>query len=115
MKNIKKLLNSQNSFTNEVRLKNPKKGLAADYGGSRSAAIHIFCIACIGSRQEANKCQSYSCPIWRYRPGAGKNDIGKNIPTMGEYREAIDYMDKNDGRVIQGRKLGLSKHKVEEE
>jgi hypothetical protein len=114
MTNIKKLINGQNSFTNQVRLKHPKKGFAADYGGSRSAAIDIFCIACIGSSNEAKGCKSYTCPLWRYRPGSDKSLPPKGIPSKEEYKEAIDYMEKNDGRVIQGRKLGLSKHNIEE-
>jgi len=37
----------KNCTENDVRVKNPKDGFKADYEGSRSAAIEIFCTSCL--------------------------------------------------------------------
>lgn len=37
--------------------------------GSRKEAIHLQCIACAGSSQEARKCSATYCFLHPYRPG----------------------------------------------
>jgi len=37
--------------------------------GSRKEAIHLHCISCAGSSQEARKCLASYCFLHPYRPG----------------------------------------------
>ena len=38
--------------------------------GSRQAAIHLFCLECMGgSSAEARACEVSDCPVWPFRPG----------------------------------------------
>lgn len=76
---------------NEIRLKRPKLGYKADHCGSRTAAIHLFCISCVGGdRVEAAKCQSLSCPLWQFRPGRKKGKTPEGIPSKQQYTEMIN-------------------------
>ena len=38
-------------------------------GNSRQAAMHAFCLECMGwQREEVRVCTSYACPLFPYRP-----------------------------------------------
>lgn len=53
----------------ELRIKTPGKARGADFEGSRTNAIHLFCYQCMGgSKKDAGGCESYTCPLWQYRP-----------------------------------------------
>jgi hypothetical protein len=97
----------RNCTENDVRVKNPKDGFKADYEGSRSSAIELFCTSCMGgSRADARSCKSYVCPLWRYRPGSDKAEApAGNIPSKKEYEALIAKMEASDGRVAQGKRL----------
>jgi hypothetical protein len=97
----------KNCTENDVRVKNPKDGIKADYEGSRSAAIEIFCTSCFGgSRSDARNCKSYVCPLWRYRPGSDKSEAPNgHIPSKTEYETLINKLEVSDGRVAQGKRL----------
>lgn len=44
-------------------------------GQSKAAAIHSFCLECMGwQREEVRLCTSNACPLWRYRPYGGPQD-----------------------------------------
>ena len=99
---------------NTVRLKNPKEALSADYGGSRSAAIELFCESCMGgSRSEASNCKAYTCNLWKYRPGSSKHDSPPpgNIPSKEEIEKAISKIPINEARKAWGAKLGAMRKK----
>ena len=97
----------KNCTENDVRVKNPKDGIKADYEGSRSSAIEIFCTSCFGgSRSDARNCKSYVCPLWRYRPGSDKSEAPNgHIPSKTEYETLINKLEVPDGRVAQGKRL----------
>lgn len=105
----------KNNLENEIRLKHPKNAKLADYGGSRSAAIDLFCHICIGSPQEAKKCISYTCPIWKYRPGNDGSPAPKGtIPPLEEYNRLLEKLEVSDKRVAHGKKLAeMRKSKLE--
>lgn len=50
----------------------PARALKIYYGGGRKDAITEMCIGCVGTSQEAAKCQCDDCPLWTFRPGASK-------------------------------------------
>ena len=81
----------KNCVENDVRLKIPKTALLADYENSRRAAIHLFCVSCLGgSAVEASRCESYTCPLWPFRP-KGKNSKRPDgyIPTKQQYEDKL--------------------------
>lgn len=44
-------------------------------GQSRAAAIHSFCLECVGwQREEVRQCTAYACPLFPYRPYGGAQD-----------------------------------------
>jgi hypothetical protein len=48
-------------------------------GQSRAAAIHAFCLECMGwQRQEVKLCTSYACPLFPYRPYKGQDDCAES-------------------------------------
>jgi hypothetical protein len=53
----------------ELREKNP--GLSARArGGSRQAAIRLFCLECMGGyRPEIKRCTDRECALWSFRMG----------------------------------------------
>jgi len=59
------------SKTNEqiLREKWPERAQKAA-NGSRKEAIYLMCINCIGSAQEARKCEATDCFLHPYRPGS---------------------------------------------
>ena len=66
-------MNYKDCKTNEqyLRAKWPERAAKAA-NGSRKEAIHMMCINCIGSSQEARKCTDTQCFLYPYRPGADK-------------------------------------------
>jgi len=102
---------------NDVRLKSPNEALSADYGGSRSSAIELMCESCFGgSRSEASKCKSYTCPLWKFRPGGSKHDVVPkgHIPSKEDLEEAIRKIPISEARKAWGAKLGAMKRKDKE-
>ena len=57
----------------------PARALKVYYGGSRSAAITEMCISCVGTSQEAKKCECTDCPLWMFRPGASKGQVPDHV------------------------------------
>lgn len=82
----------------EVRLKYPKSGYQCDYKNSRNHAIRLFCLACMGeSISTVSACKSYSCPLWKFRPGTGSKILPKGIiPDESKYQELM--VAKSKGR-----------------
>ena len=61
---------SQQSMRDELRETRP--GMAARAaGGSRKAAIRLFCLECCGGQQaEVRRCPAADCFLYGYRMGA---------------------------------------------
>jgi|SRR5689334_7588030 len=90
---------------NEVRVTRPQLGHKADYCGSRTAAIHAFCLSCMGgSRADVVACVSHTCPLWQFRPGGKKGVQPPGIPTEAQYKEMIDA-SVSDAQREAGRRL----------
>lgn len=90
---------------NEVRVSRPQLGLKGDYCGGRTAAIHMFCLSCMGgNRSDVVACNSYSCSLWQFRPGSKKGVRPPGIPTEEQYKEMIDASVSAKQRAA-GRKL----------
>jgi len=88
-----------------MRVSRPQLGCKADYEGSRTAAIHLFCLTCMGgSRAEVVACQSFSCPLWQFRPGRTKGKLPPGLPTEAQYNEMIDA-SVSDKQRQAGKKL----------
>lgn len=48
-------------------------------GKSKAAAIHAFCLECMGwQREEVRLCTSPACPLFPYRPYGGDTDAGSS-------------------------------------
>lgn len=48
-------------------------------GKSKAAAIHAFCLECMGwQREEVRLCTSPACPLFPYRPYSGDKDAGSS-------------------------------------
>lgn len=104
MKKIKKYQLSPR-VENEVRVSRPQLGYKADYCGSRTAAIQVFCLSCMGgSRNDVVACQSFSCPLWQFRPGGKKGILPPGIPSEAQYQEMIDA-SVSDAQREAGKKL----------
>ena len=103
---------------NTVRLSDPKAAMSADYEGSRSAAIDLFCESCMGGQKSLVKdCKAYTCNLWKYRPGGeGKHSFPPNgsIPTKEDLEEAIRKIPISEARKEWGAKLGAMKRKSKE-
>lgn len=85
------MLNHKNTLAYELRLKHPRRGIQADYKNGRTAAIELFCLECMGGQPGlVSNCQSFRCPLWRFRPGSSKlvRPIGC-VPTEEEYKELL--------------------------
>ena len=77
-------------LANKIRLKRPGQAIAADYNNSRKAAIYLFCAECVGgSSSEARKCDIQVCPLWLYRPGAGKKKRKDGIVPSLEHLNSL--------------------------
>lgn len=87
-----------------LRRKYPAVGRKADHENSRSNAIKLFCLGCVGgSRSEVASCTGYDCPLWPFRPygdtGARPDGV---VPTADEYREWAPDGDGAFGRDTEG-------------
>ena len=105
-------MNPKETLEYDLRLKNPTRGLETDYGGSRSSAIDLFCLACMGaSIGSVSYCKSYTCSLWRFRPGSGKTDRPDGtVPTKEEYEKLIESK-KTPEKIEAGKKLSKSNKK----
>jgi hypothetical protein len=84
--------NLPQTVENDVRVARPNLGLKADHKNSRSAAIQLFCISCMGgSRKDAAECKSYDCPLWalEFKATRGERPAGI-VPTEKQYEELIE-------------------------
>jgi hypothetical protein len=107
MKPSKKIdrLGIRQCVENEVRVARPQLGCKADYSGSRTAAIHTFCLSCMGgNRADVVACQSFVCPLWQFRPGSEKGTRPPGIPTREQYQTMINA-SVSDAQREAGRKL----------
>ena len=98
--------NLPGTVENDVRVARPNLGLKADHQNSRSAAIQLFCISCMGgNRKDAAECKSYNCPLWalEFKSTRGKRPEG-SVPTEKQYEELIDST-VSDAKREAGRKL----------
>lgn len=85
-----------------IRRKRPSRAYEVDYKNGRKAAIDLNCFNCVGltktdgiSIADVEKCDSYECFFWRYRPGKGTRVLPKGtVPTAKEYLDAIKKEDK---------------------
>ena len=98
---------------NTVRFSDPKAAMSCDYEGSRSAAIDLFCEACMGGQKSLVKeCKAFTCFLWKYRPGGdGKHSTppAGNIPSKAELEKAIEKIPISLARKEWGKKLGEMK------
>lgn len=77
----------------------PRRVERVIYERSRTAAVEAKCVdCCAGSRSEAKKCVAYSCPLWPYRPGAGRN---ARIPNKIPDRDLLVKMKSHDPRTFK--------------
>lgn len=107
MKPSKKIeqLGLVNRLEIEMRIQHPQRGQKADYAGSRTAAIQLFCLSCMGGcRADVVTCKSFSCPLWQFRPGSKKGVRPPGIPTAAQYKEMIDKKVSDKQRAA-GKKL----------
>lgn len=81
-----------NRFELEMRQKYPKSGYNCDYKNSKSHAIRLFCLTCMGgSVSLVSSCKSYDCPLWKHRPNAATIKLPDGIiPTQEEYKTLIE-------------------------
>jgi hypothetical protein len=89
IENKLKKLGLSHTVENEVRVKRPQLCFKADYGKSRSAAIQMFCIICMGdNRTDAAHCKSYDCPLWslEFKKTRGLRPKGY-VPTEEQYQD----------------------------
>ena len=98
----------------EIRRKRPKLGFRTDYKHSRTAAIHLFCIMCMGgNREEAKACECYDCPLWQFRPGSKNAIVPEGIlPPKDEYNQLINR-NISTKRIERGKQLGNTRKKAQ--
>ena len=83
-----------NTVENELRIKYPSLGYKVDYKRSRSAAIKLMCISCMGgSIAQVKQCKSTTCPLWSYRPGNNKIR-SKTVPNEQFYVKAMELSNR---------------------
>ena len=96
-------------YANDIRLKKPSKALKADYGNSRSEAIHLMCLCCSeGTAKSVRECTDQVCPLFQYRA----NNITKIALTAIPSRDVLEELKESkisDAKREQGRKLGQRK------
>ena len=86
----------------------PTRALKIYYGGGRKDAIYENCISCVGSSQEAKKCECTDCPMWCFRPGAEKGEVPAFVPPKAEL-EALAESKVSDEVRANARKMGESR------
>jgi hypothetical protein len=91
---------------NDIRISRPQLGLKADYKNSRSAAIQLFCISCMGgSRSDAAKCTSYVCPLWPLEFKSSRGNRPENVVPSREQYETMIGDSVSDKQREAGRRL----------
>ena len=68
----------------------PARALKVYFKGSRSSAITEMCISCVGTSQEAKRCECLDCPLWPFRPGAVKGQVPEHVPSADELAKLAD-------------------------
>ncbi len=75
-------------------------------GQSRKAAMHAFCLECMGwAREEIKVCTSPACPLYPYRPYCNPQDTseGEDIDAESSIAENPDC-DSHVGEIADGTK-----------
>jgi hypothetical protein len=102
----------------------PARALKIYYGGGRKDAITEMCISCVGTSQEAGKCQCLECPLWTFRPGASKGawdeatqsfkpcDIPSFVPPKEQLQQLAEA-NVSDAVREHARKLGNSRKGID--
>jgi len=84
-------------YVNQLRRSCPAMGFRADYGGSRVAAIRMFCVECCGgTRKFVDQCKDYACPLWPFRGSGPKKRPSGTVPSKKEYDEMRAKSDEED-------------------
>ena len=91
----------------------PARARKVYYGGSRSAAITEMCISCVGTPQEAKKCECTDCPLWPFRPGSTKGEVPEHVPSEDTLAAQADAKVPDAVRE-HARRLGASRKKQDE-
>lgn len=107
-------INKDGDVAMDLRKKFPKRGLQIDYKNGRTAAIELFCLTCMGGGPDAaasaKACQSFTCPLWRFRYGATKGEMPPiDLPAEEWYQKKIDA-SVSDAKREHGRKMGLKRN-----
>ena len=91
---------------NEIRTKYPASARAADYEQSRSKAIRLQCLTCMGgSLSEVKSCPDQTCFLWPYRAKNTCTDRESGvIPTLDAYNEATAISD-DEAAVLRDRMM----------
>lgn len=104
----------------------PARAIKIYYGGGRKDAITEMCIGCVGSTQEAAKCQCLDCPLWTFRPGASKGMYNEStesfepcdIPSFIPPREQLEQLaaaNVSDAVRENARKMGNARKGKEDD
>lgn len=102
----------------------PARAMKIYYGGGRKDAITEMCIGCVGTSQEAGKCQCQDCPLWTFRPGAAKglwNEVTQSfepcdVPSFVPPKEQLAQLasaNVSDAVREHARKLGNSRKGID--
>lgn len=96
------------SFTDERRVKHPGRGLAMDYGNSKSTAITEFCRGCMLTHGNVSDCTSKDCALFPFRPGADAEGAvvrvpGVDVPTREWYEEELRKRDPDGAKAEAAR------------
>lgn len=68
----------------------PARARKIYYGGGRKDAITEMCIGCVGTSQEAKKCECTDCPLWMFRPGATRGEVPAHVPAEATLQGLAD-------------------------
>jgi len=91
---------------NQLRQKYPGMARAADYEASRSKAIRMQCLTCMGgSRADVKTCTDTACFLWPYRAKSCDTERPHGcIPTVEWYNEQTEVDDETIQRLAEARK-----------
>jgi hypothetical protein len=104
-------INTEGNVNMDLRKKHSKLAMSIDYGNSKKAAIHLFCFGCMSDkRADIKNCWDFSCPLWKQRPGATKDQQPPIVlPTKEWYQKKIDA-SISDAKREHGRQMGLKRN-----
>lgn len=74
------------SFRLTLRRRYPARARGADHERSKTNAIHLHCLECMGgSRKQVGACDVVSCFFWPFRPYGERSRPEGVVPTEDEY------------------------------